>query len=49
MTTLYRINVSKYLGGKKEIRNTKGERARAYYRGIKMRELNGRGGLWAIK
>ena len=41
MTILYQINVSKYLEGKKERRNTKGERARVYYRGIK----NGRGGL----
>ena len=35
----------KYFGGKKERRNTKGERARAYYRGIKTSELNGKGGL----
>ena len=35
MTILYQINVSKYLEGKKERRNTKGERARVYYRGIK--------------
>ena len=40
MTTLYQINVSKYLGGKKKVRGE--ARARAYYRGIKM---SGRGGL----